>query len=335
MFKKIRIRSPANIAFIKYWGQKDERLILPYNDSFSMNLSHCFTEIDLELYQEKKIQELYVRDYQQKSYLRDKGEALLKVKKYIKTIENFFEESLPFGFKIYSYNSFPKKAGIASSASFFSGLALAFVKALNKSLSQKKLSILARLSGSGSACRSIPDGFVWWKKGRGSDSSFAYSIAPPDFWNIRDIVLILNKKEKKVSSLDGHKNVLTSPFFKFRLLDLNQRLKLIKKAFLKKDFTFFGILLEEEALSMHFVMMTQKPPLFYWSGKTIEIIKEIVNLRKKGTEAYFTIDAGENIHLICLGKDVMKIKNYFSQNSLVQNLIINQPVEGTRLIDYK
>lgn len=332
MVKKIITKGPANIPFIKYWGQRDSRLILPYNDSFSMNLSSCYTEIILEIYNDKKIQELYIKNYQESDFKKYKDEALIKIYKYLKNIEIFFQKKIDFGFKIYSKNTFPKKTGIASSASFFSGLALGFSKALNKKPTEKEMSILARLSGSGSACRSIPDGFCWWKKGNNSNNSYAYSIAKPSFWRIKDIVLILTKEEKKISSSEAHKSASTSPFFKSRLTDLKKRTKLIKKAFFDKDFTLFGNLLEEEALSMHLVTMTQKPPLFFWSGKTIEVIKEIVDLRKKGIEAYFTIDAGENVHVICQEKDELIIKKHFIQSPLVKDIIINSPAVGARII---
>lgn len=332
MIKKIKVKSPANIAFIKYWGQKNQKLILPYNDSFSMNLSNCYTQLEMNLEENKSIKELYIQNYQENGFKKTIGVPLKKVTDFLKTAENFFNKRFNFGFRIYSKNSFPKKAGIASSASFFSALALAFSYTFGKKISQKKLSILARLSGSGSACRSIPDGFCWWKSAKISEESYAYSIAKPSFWDLRDIVLILSKEEKKVGSSEGHRYVFTSPFFRLRLLDLKKRIKDIKKAFLKKDFTWFGNLLEEEALSMHLVMMTQKPPLFYWSGKTIEIIKEVIKLREKGIEVYFTIDAGENLHLICQKNDEKKIKSYFQKIPLVLDLIVNSPTVGARII---
>jgi len=330
--KKIIVKSPANIAFIKYWGQRDSKLILPYNDSFSMNLSDCYTLVNLEIYENKNIKQLYIKDYQSENYKNSKDESLNKVLKFFQTTKKFLSKDEEFGFKIFSSNSFPKKAGIASSASFFSGLAMAFTRAFNKKISPKKLSILARLSGSGSACRSIPDGFCWWSKGTKSDDSFAFSLAPLSYWNLCDLVLILSTAEKKVSSSDGHQKAVTSSFFKYRLLELNKRLKEIKNAFLKKDFTKFGKLLEEDALSMHMTMMTQSPPLYYWSGKTIETIKKVINLRKSGLEVYFTIDAGENIHLICQENDKGKIYDYFIRQPEVIKIIKNKPADGTRII---
>lgn len=332
MKTEVRVKSPANIAFIKYWGQKDTNLTLPFHDSFSMNLSNCYTVINLVVEKNSSINELYIKNYQEKEFRKEEGEAFEKVKRFVKVIEAFFNKKINFGFRIYSQNSFPKKAGIASSASFFSGLALAFSLAAGQLLSEKKLSILARLSGSGSACRSVPDGFSWWRKGKDSLTSYAFSIASPSFWQLSDLVLILSSQEKKVSSSEGHKKASSSPFFNFRLKDVERRIKLIKNAFLRKDFSLFGSLIEEECLSMHLVMMTQKPPLYYWSGKTIEIIKKIVQLRKEGVEGYYTIDAGENIHLICQKKDEKKLYDYFIHQPEVKEIIINHPTEGTEEI---
>lgn len=330
--KEIIVKSPANIAFIKYWGQRDTKNILPFHDSFSMNLSNCYTTIKLSIYEDPSIQELYIKEYKGKEYVKTEGSALQKVQDFYQQIKLFLNIEKDFGFTLYSENSFPKKAGIASSASFFSALTLAFTEAFGKKLSQKQLSILARLSGSGSACRSIPDGFSWWEKGDDSNSSYATSIAPPSYWNIVDLVLIVTYEEKQTSSSEGHQLATTSPFFSSRITDVEKRVKKIKQAFLKKDFPTFGELLEEDTISMHAVMMTQKPPLYFWSGATVDIIKKTLDLRRKGIEAYFTIDAGENVHLICQKKDEETVYTYFQKQKEVQEIIKNNPTIGARVL---
>lgn len=330
--RTVKIKSPANIAFIKYWGQRDSQFVLPYNDSFSMNLSDCYVLLEIESLENIGIKKLYIKNYQKENFEIAEKESMKKVINFYQQAKNFLKIKKEIGFIIKSQNSFPKKAGIASSAAFFSGLALGLTKLFNIDLDKKKLSILARLSGSGSACRSIPDGFSWWHKGKDSLSSFATSIAKPSYWQLVDLVLILSKKEKKTSSQEGHLKALTSPLFLPRIKHINDRIRRIKKAFFKKDFTSFGEILEEEAISMHSVMMTQKPPLYYWSKKTVEVIKEIVKLRQKGLESYFTIDAGENVHLICQKKDCDKFFNYFKNFPGIFDIIINSVCQGTRLL---
>lgn len=329
---RIKIKSPANIAFIKYWGQRDKDLILPYNDSFSMNLSSCYTLLQVE-YLSLKTSQLWVKNYQEKDYQLADKKLMEKLIKYYYKVKAFLSSRNDFNFRIFSENSFPIKAGIASSASFYSALAVAFVYGFLKKLPDKKtLSVIARLSGSGSACRSVPDGFSWWQRGKDSLSSYGYSIASPSFWELVDMVLILNKKEKLTGSSEGHLLAETSPFFLNRINSVKERLKKIKKAFFEKNFDTFGQLLEEETLSLHMVMMTQKPPLYYWSGKTVEVIKKIVDLRTKKKRCYYTIDAGENIHLICLKKDKNEVYDYFINQKEVKEIIVNYPSQGTQII---
>jgi len=33
------VSAPVNIALVKYWGKRDETLILPFNDSLSLSLN--------------------------------------------------------------------------------------------------------------------------------------------------------------------------------------------------------------------------------------------------------------------------------------------------------
>lgn len=335
ILKTVKTRGPANIAFIKYWGQRNKDLILPYNDSFSMNLSHCYTLVTVQLLELGEIKELFIKDWKSKRYKReDKGKALEKVVRFYQRAKKFLKLDRDYGLRVYSEINFPRQAGIASSASFFSGLALGLVTAFEKKISQKDLSVLARLSGSGSACRSIPDGFVWWFAGKGDEigSSYAKTIFSSDFWNLVDMVLILGFKKKETTSQSGHQGAVSSSLFKYRLLSLKERLKKMKRAFRAKDFSLFGSLLEEEAVSLHSVMMTQRPPLYYWSGETVEIIKEILFLRRSGIAAYYTVDAGENIHLICQKKDKDKIYDYFSRKREVKEIIVNYPGKGARVL---
>ena len=99
----------------------------------------------------------------------------------------------------------------------------------------------------------------------------------------------------------------------------------------KRDFAKFGEILEAEAINLHTVMMTSNPPLFYWQPETIKIMLSVIELRDRGIEAYFTIDAGPNVHVICQAKNVLKVKNKLKING-VKKVIINQPSVGARVI---
>lgn len=326
------VKSPANIAFVKYWGQRDTALVLPFNDSFSMNLSNCFTEIHCTITDNPGDQHLEIKEYEASGYHPASERELAVVKRFYDTAKTFLGCSSDFGFRLRSSNTFPKKAGIASSASFFSALTVAFTKAFDVQLDSKQLSVLARLSGSGSACRSIPDGFVWWHKGDTSDSSYAVSVAPPDYWDLHDIVVIVNTGEKKTNSQDGHPGAVTSPYYASRQQTLPVLMEEMKTAFEARDFTKFGTLVEQEAINFHSIMMTQIPPLFYWSDKTVRIFKQIQALRQGGVEAYVTIDAGENLHVIVEGKTLVAVERLLQNNPDVHSVIYNSPAVGARII---
>jgi diphosphomevalonate decarboxylase len=209
-------------------------------------------------------------------------------------------------------------AGIASSASGFAALTVAAAKALGLVLSEKELTAFARL-GSGSACRSIPDGFVKW------EGEFAYSLYPLEYWDLRDILVIVEQRAKNVSSSHGHDAVETSQFFANRLSAIPKRIERIEKALKNKDFTTLGEVIEEDCLDMHHVMQTQNPPLLYWNKETVEIMDVI---KKRMVPAYFTIDAGPNVHIICEGKDEENVLRLIKGRTV----IINKPARGAHLV---
>jgi len=234
--------------------------------------------------------------------------------------------------KVVSQNNFPKAAGFASSASGFAALTLATTKALELNLSEKELTILARL-GSGSASRSIPDGFVEWKTGEKSEDSYAYSIFPSNYWKLSIFALVLKTSEKKISSSEGHRLASTSPFFKTRLERIEKKIFLLKEFIKKKDFLNFGQLVESEALELHAIMFTSRPSLIYWDEETIKLIKFIYTLREKRLPVYFSLDAGPNPYFISEEKYEKELLRYLKTINSIKEIIINHPGGGAKTID--
>ena len=309
--------APANIAFIKYWGKADEALRLPLNPSISMNLSACITTTTVEFSPDFTEDEIKLLDGE---FSADEIKRTIKSLELIRTKanKNYFA-------RVTTKNTFPKGAGAAASASGFAALTVAGFAALGVNLSEKELTSFARL-GSGSACRSIPDGFVQW------NNEFAYSIHPPEYWDLRDILVIVDAHMKKVSTTEGMKTVQTSPFLASRLAALPERIARLKDAMQKKNFGTFGEIIEEECLDMHHVMQTQTPPLFYWNDTTKIVIDKVKNWRKDGLPVYFTIDAGPNVHLICEGNDEEKVMNKVKLLKGVKKIIVNKPAKGAHII---
>jgi diphosphomevalonate decarboxylase len=325
MGRKASAIANSNIALVKYWGKRDEELILPYNSSISVTLDNLFTHTTVEFskyFPEDKVfingKEIEKGTQEYEEYI---GRFLRKLR------ELYPKQTNQMKAKIFSINNFPTSSGLASSASGFAALALACNEALDLNLSKKKVSILARL-GSGSACRSIYGGFVEWKKGNKKDGSdsFAYQLAPPDHWKeFRIIVCITSMKEKKIKSRAGMKQtVKTSPFYRAWLETVENDLKDVEKGILKKDFSLVGKTTESNCLKMHATMLTTYPPIIYWNEETISLINAVMNLREDGKECYFTIDAGPQVKVLCLENNVNVIAKRLKW-AFEGNLIITKP----------
>jgi len=234
--------------------------------------------------------------------------------------------------RVISRNNFPMAAGLASSASAFAALSLAATRAAGLDLGEQELSILARL-GSGSACRSVPGGFALWLAGDSHETSFAHQIAPPEHWALRDLIAIVSRAPKAVSSGAGHAAAETSPFFKARLATLPRRLEEVKEALLARDFPALGRAIEEEAISLHVVAMTSRPPIYYWLPTTVRLINEVQRWRAEGLEVYFTFDAGPNVHLICQAENAAEVERRLAAIEEVQEVIVNEPAGKTHLLE--
>lgn len=320
---KATVIAPANIAFIKYWGKKDEKLRLPINASISMNLDNVYTQTTVEFLTHLTKDKIV--------FLGEKASEKEK-ERIVKHLDRIRKKAtIGDKARVVTKNNFPKATGIASSAAGFAALTLAGTTAAGLKLSEKELSVLARL-GSGSACRSIPDGFVEWKKGVSSKTSYAETIFPANYWDIRDIVAIVAKEKKKVSSTEGHRLAPTSPFFKPRMKMMAGKIKKIKELIKKKKFVAFGELVEKEAINMHAVMMTSETPIFYWTPETIFLMKAVRQWREKKLNVFFTIDAGPNLHLICQGKDEKRVLDKLKRLKIMRKVVVNRPSQGAYLI---
>lgn len=333
--KKITVKSPANIAFIKYWGQTKHNLYIPRNNNISMTLSNCqtITTIQKDPSLKEDIIELKNGD-KYSPLLKDthKGknayEQINRIRKLAKSKDKVH---------IRSRNTFPSDAGIASSASGFSALTGALLLAFDQRKifeDKKEFSKEVRLCGSASAARSVYSGFVELLSANSHNKSYAVQIADEKSWNLVDVVAIVSSEKKKTSSSQGHAAVDSSPYYKTRLIEIQPRIKKVRKAILEKDIRSLGVATEEDAISLHIVMMTSKPPAYYWEPGTIAVMKEVIKWREQdGLQAYFTMDAGANVHVICEKKDAKKVEKKLKAIPFVKSTIYNEPCEGTHEIN--
>ncbi len=313
-----------NIAFIKYWGNRDDALRLPLNGSISINLSGLESRTSVQFNGELEQDSFELNGEDQL------GAGLQRVSAFLDQVRKL-AGSKHFA-SVSSSNNFPTGAGIASSASAFAALALAASKAVGLALSQQDLSRLARL-GSGSACRSIPDGFVEWLPGDDDASSYAVSIAPRDHWDLVDAVAVISQEHKPVGSSTGHKLAHTSPLNAQRVLDAPERLKNCREALLGRDFAGFADVVELDSNYMHAVMRTSNPPLVYWEPATEVLLWQVCQWRKQGRAVCATVDAGPNVHVLALKSELEWLQKALLELPGVKNVLVGKPADGARLID--
>ena len=313
-----------NIAFIKYWGNRDDALRLPLNGSISMNLS------GLESRTTVQFDEALEHDTFELNGEFQSSASLQRVSQFLDYVRRLVG-STSYA-RVSSTNNFPTGAGIASSASAFAALALAASKAAGLDLDQKDLSRLARL-GSGSACRSVPDGFVEWLPGKDDASSYAVSIAPKDHWGLVDAVAVVSQEHKPIGSTSGHKLAHTSPLNAQRVLDAPERLKNCRDALLERDFAGFADVVELDSNYMHAVMRTSNPPLVYWEPATEVLLWQVWQWRKQGHAVCATVDAGPNVHVLALKNELEWLREALVELPGVKKVLIGEPADGARLVN--
>jgi diphosphomevalonate decarboxylase len=207
---------------------------------------------------------------------------------------------------------------------------LAASTAAGLDLDEQALSRLAR-RGSGSACRSVPGGFVEWQPGDNDDSSYAFSIAPPEHWDLHDCIAVLSQEHKEIGSREGHALAATSLLQGARIEDTTRRLDLCRQAILKRDFQAFAEIVELDSNLMHAVMMTSDPRLIYLQPASLAVMQAVVEWRKKGTPVCFTIDAGPNVHVITPGDYSPRVIADLIQIPEVVEVLASPPGDAVRL----
>jgi len=325
----MRIRSAnalahPNIATIKYWGNRDEALRLPVNGSISFNLEGLFTRTSVSFQSSLPFDELIINGHEVAGAALERVSLILDL---VRGMAGSKERA-----EIISENNFPSGAGIASSASAFAALALAASKAAGLNLSERELSRLAR-RGSGSAARSVPGGFVEWQMGTSDEDSFAYSIAPREYWALTDCIAIISAAHKKTGSTEGHALAGTSPLQLARVEDAPRRIEICRHAILERDFDSFASIVELDSDMMHAVMMTSKPALHYWLPASMAVMQAVREWREAGVPACYTVDAGANVHVLCPEKEAEEIAVRLRKISGVKDVLTGRVGGPAKIVE--
>lgn len=315
-------RAPTNIAVIKYWGKRDETLILPINDSISVtldpdHLSATTTvavspgfESDRMWLNGKEISLSGGRYQNCLREIRSRAEDLEDEKKGVKISKDDWKK---LHVHIASFNNFPTAAGLASSAAGFACLVYSLAKLMNVKDDLGPLSAIAR-QGSGSACRSLYGGFVKWKMGidaNGSDS-LAVQLTSDKHWeDLVIIIAVVSSRQKETSSTTGmHESVETSTLLQHRAkVIVPGRILQMEEAIRNRDFKSFAQLTCSDSNQFHAVCLDTSPPIFYMNDTSHRIINLVERWnRSEGTpQVAYTFDAGPNAVLVAPNRKVASL----------------------------
>lgn len=313
-------KANVNIALIKYWGKRDERLILPYTSSLSLTLSDLYATTSVH-FDESLTADCVTLD--EVELLTDDS-TRLRVVAMLDLVRE--KAGISTKAKVVSHNHVPIAAGLASSASGSAALAAAASYAAGLNLTPRELSRLAR-RGSGSACRSIFGGFVLWNKGEDDETSYAETIADllaetadkplsvslsasiPAFLssslpatknlNPAMIVVTLDRSKKPISSRTAmRRTVETSPAYmpwvEQSKKDLARALDAIRVGSIEQ----LGEVMEQNSLGMHETMRKANPPVNYLTDKTYAVLDAVRSMRECGWPVWATMDAGPNVKVL-------------------------------------
>jgi len=301
--------APANIALVKYWGKSNAALNIPMTDSISVSLGSLGAHTTIRVASQNH--DLVFLDG---SELPAESTFYQRVKNYL----NLFRSSQSHSFEVKTTSSVPVAAGLASSASGFAALVKALDQLFAWGLSGRELSILARL-GSGSACRSVFEGFVWWKRGQENNGLDSFAERMDVHWpSFRIGLLELSAQKKPIGSTEAmQRTIETSRLYSAWPHQVSTDLPRMIDGLTHRDIETVGQVAEHNALSMHATMLAAWPPVLYWLPGSVEALRRVWEARQDGLCVYATMDAGPNLKLVFEKSEQAKIVALFPNLNIV------------------
>lgn len=318
-------RAHANVALVKYWGKRDERLNLPAVGSISLTLDGLSAIATVTR----------ATGPRGPRFLQNgvpvPGVAHERMAEFLDLLAG---EARRGELHVAVDANFPVGAGLASSAAIFCAVTAAALSLLGRSTTLAELSGLAR-RGSGSAARSVFGGLVEWTRGTrddGSDST-AHQLLPESAWDLALLVAITSEGMKRHPSRDAMRHVAeTSPLYAGWIGAQEEDLAAMRAALAARDLPEVGRIAEENCLRMHASGLGARPPVLFWSPATIAVMDAVHALRDAGTPAWFTIDAGPQVKVLCAAADAERVAARLGEVPGVLRVLRSGPGAGVAMV---
>jgi len=321
----VMAQAPPNIALLKYWGKRDSALNLPVADSLAVCLDDFHTTAMMQRADAPADSFVWNGQEMGPPY-RSRFQRMVRFARERSACDEVIQAELK--------STLPPRIGLAGSAAAMSAFALALSEFFNMGLHTRELSALARM-GSGSAARSIPDGFTWWHRGHLTDGtdSFAETILSHDAWpELRILLVILDTEGKRVSSTDGMVRVSqTSPHFEAWTHQCTFLAPVMLEAIQERDFEKLSSLAKNNALTMHALCMTAQPPIVYVNSATLRVLEHLEELRRTHP-LFYTLDAGPNPIVFTLDGSLSAIESSLAASFPRASVQGCRPGPGARIV---
>lgn len=310
-----------NIAVVKYWGKRDESLILPACGSLSMTVDIFPTTTTVS------VDASISADVVTMGGRPAPTSVATRVSHFLDLVREL--AGSPLRAAVHSVNTVPTGTGLASSASGFAALALAAANAYGLPLDRRDLSRLAR-RGSGSACRSMYGGFVEWHAGTGAGSAGHHSsyAEPVDATSLDPamVVAVVDQHPKPVPSRTAMRHtVATSPLYRAWVESCADDLVRMRAAIAVGDLAQVGRIAEHNALGMHATMLAARPAIRYLTARSLTVLDRIALLRDHGVIVHATIDAGPNVIALCPRSDADRVAAAVSDEHITSHVALPGP----------
>jgi diphosphomevalonate decarboxylase len=307
-----------NIALAKYWGKIDDGANLPAVPSLSLTLDAMSTTTTVEFSFELEADHIALNG---RSASPSEAERVIQLLDRVRSAARIHTRA-----SVDSANDFPTASGLASSASGFAALATAAIKAAGLDWDASKISNLARQS-SVSAARSVLGGFVTLAAGTpGAAFLAAEPLADASDWPVAMCVAVTTLAEKDVGSTRGMAHTrATSPFYDAWVAMAPETFQKARSAVLSRDLEALGHCAEASAFAMHATALAASPALIYFTPATLAAVSRVQKLRREGTLAFVTIDAGPHVKVLSLAADAPRVQAALAETEGVTRVLLARP----------
>ena len=307
-----------NIALTKYWGKVEGVNRMPSVPSLSMTLDAMSTRTQVTFDDALEQDQIVLND---QVASEKEGRRASELLDRVRAAAGIASKA-----RVESANDFPTASGLASSASGFAALVVAAAKAAGLDWNATRLSDQARRS-SVSAARSIFGGFATLSAGvSGLDVLSAEPIEGSIDWQVTIAVAVTTLKQKDVGSTEGMAHTsATSPYYPAWVANSPRLFERARRAVLARDLEALGVVAEESAFAMHASAMAAAPALIYFNPVTLAAIDRVRQLRKTGTQAYVTIDAGPHVKVLSRAADAPTVAAALREVAGVEKVLVAAP----------